>query len=86
MKGIGYEEGVRRFTNESGNDIKMEVRAITAAEVGGRHAVRVIAEGPDSTADHFWTRFEAETLRDMLCEALGGYMTHTLPASQFSRD
>lgn len=67
----GYIEVKREFVNEQEREIKMEVRAITAEEVGGIFAVRVIAESPHSAVDHSWTRMEAQALRDMLCEAIG---------------
>jgi hypothetical protein len=49
----------RKFVNENGNEISMEV-------VHDARGVTVTAQGPDSQVEHIWTPVEASTLRELL--------------------
>lgn len=56
----------RRFENERGREIRVEV----AVGGAGPSDVRVTMTSPDTCDEGFYTRREAEELRDALAEAL----------------
>lgn len=60
----------KTFANEFGNTIRICVEAAPA--LGGTPQVRIVMEGPTSTAENIITQREAEVLLALLSEQAAG--------------